>query len=80
MWQWMGVIAFDIANEKTREAQDAAERWLLLHANDELTVTERRQPLPRRVAAGMLRRVSGASISIGEAACDAAARLDHRTA
>ena len=35
MWQWMGVIALDIANEKSREAQAAADRWWLLHANDE---------------------------------------------
>ena len=80
MWMWMGVIAFDIANEKSREAQAAADRWMLLHANDELAVVERRQSLPRRAAAALLRRLSAASLSIGEAACDAATRLDHRTA
>jgi hypothetical protein len=78
MWMWMGVIAFEVANEKSREAQAAADRWFLLHANDELV--ERRQSLPRRAAAVVLRRLSAASLSIGEAACDAATRLDHRTA
>lgn len=78
MWMWMGVIAFEVANEKSREAQAAADRWLLLHGNDELV--ERRQSLPRRAAAVVLRRLSAASLSIGEAACDAATRLDHRTA
>jgi hypothetical protein len=80
MWQWMGVIALDIANEKTREAQAAADRWWLMHANDETALPERRQAFPRRMAAGVLRRLSDASISIGEAACEAATRLDHRTA
>jgi hypothetical protein len=80
MWQWMGVIALDIANEKSREAQAAADRWWLMHANDELASPEPRQALPRRMAAGVLRRLSDASISIGEAACEAATRLDHRTA
>ena len=48
MWQWMGVIALDIANEKARESQAAADRWWLLHANDglEVHVRERRRPFP----------------------------------
>ena len=57
-----------------------ADRWRLLHANDELTATAPRQAFPRRMAAGVLRRFSDASLSIGEAACEAATRLDHRTA
>ena len=51
-----------------------------MHANDETAMPERRQAWPRRMAAGVLRRLSDASISIGEAACEAATRLDHRTA
>ncbi len=81
MWKWMGVIAFDIANEKSREAQAAADRWRLMHANDELrhgrAVASRCRGAWRPA---VLRRLSDASLSIGEAACDAATRLDHRTA
>ena len=82
MWQWMGLIALDVANEKARESQAAAERWRLLNGDDglEVHVRERRRPFPVRVAAGALRRFSGASLSLGEAACEAATRLDHRTA
>ena len=82
MWQWMGVIAFDIANEKAHEAQVAADRWLLLHGDDGLEKPDpvRRRPFPVRLAAGALRRFSDASLSVGEAAGEAATRLDHRTA
>ena len=80
MWQWMGVIALDIANEKSREAQAAADRWLA-DARERRDDDCRAAPgAPRRMAAGALRRLSDASISIGEAACEAATRLDHRTA
>ena len=74
MWQWMGLIALDVANEKAREAQAAAERWRLLNGDDglEAHVRERRRPFPVRVAAGALRRFSDASLSLGEAACEAA--------
>ena len=79
MWQWMGLIALDVAHEKARESQAAAERWRLLNGDDGLEV-ERRRPFPVRFAAGALRRFSDASLSLGEAACEAATRLDHRTA
>jgi hypothetical protein len=78
MWQYLGLIALDIANERADEARQRAERWRQL-ANDES------QPAPRpgigrRAAAGVLRRFSDASHALSEAACEAASRLEHRTA
>ena len=34
MWQYLGYTALDVANQRTREAQDNADRWRLLHATD----------------------------------------------
>ena len=82
MWQWMGLVALDVANEKAREAQAAADRWWLLNGDDGVRAPEpeRRRAFPVRFAVGALRRLSDASLSLGEAACEAATRLDHRTA
>lgn len=78
MWQYLGLTALDMANERSREARLQAEQWRLLGANDNPAPS--RPGLGRRAAAGVLRRFSGASLSLGEAACDAAKRLEHRTA
>ena len=81
MWMYLGYAALDLANERAREARDAAFQWQLVHlADDDPHVCERQQSLGRRVAAGALRRFSDASLSVGEAACDAASRLERRTA
>ncbi len=81
MWQYLGYTALEVANQRTREAQDNADRWRLLHATDAGANEPAARPgVGRRVAAVALRRFSDASLSVGEAACAAAARLEHRTA
>ena len=78
MWQYLGLAALDLANERTNEARQQAEQWRLLSANADRAPA--RPGLARRAAAGVLRRFSDASLSMGEAACEAATRLEHRTA
>ena len=81
MWLYLGYAALDLANERNREAQDDAARWRLVHAADaDAPVAERRPSFGRHLVAVALLRFSNASLSLGEAACEAATRLDHRTA
>ena len=81
MWMYLGYAALDLANDRAREARDAAYQWQLVHAADaDAPIAERKQGLARRITAGALRRISDASLSLGEAACDAASRLERRTA
>ena len=80
MWQYLGYTALDVANQRTREAQDRADRWRLLHADADAVKRQARPGFGRRVVAVALRRFSDASLSLGEAACEAATRLEHRTA
>lgn len=81
MWLYLGYAALDLANERTREAYDAAERWRLLHGADaDAPVVERQPGLGRHLIAVALLRFSNASLTVGEAACEAATRLDRRTA
>ncbi|HET7831256.1 MAG TPA: hypothetical protein VFL03_17000 [Candidatus Limnocylindrales bacterium] len=83
MWQIQAQMAMDLARERADEARrnDLANRarrdaaWeAKLHR---LPVAVSR---PRRAAAAGLRAASGMFGSIADAACDAATRLDHRTA
>lgn len=83
MWQLQAQLALDIARQRAAEArQQALANEARAHAADEA----RRHHLPvspgrsRVIAAAALRAVSGAFGSVSDAACDAAARLDRRTA
>ena len=81
MWLYLGYAALDLANDRAREARDVAEGWRLAHTPDaDVSAVPRQHGFGRRVAAGALRRFSDASLSVGEAACDAASRLERRTA
>jgi hypothetical protein len=81
MWMYLGYAALDLANDRAREARDAAARWQLLHQADADAPVVQRQPgFGRHLVAVALLRFSSASHSLGEAACDAATRLDQRTA
>ena len=83
MWQLQAQIALDIARERAAEArQQALANEARVHAAEEA----RRHHLPiaprrsRVVAAAALRAVSGAFGSVSDAACEAATRIDRRTA
>ncbi len=80
MLQYLGLTALDLANERAREARNQAEGWRLLESDVHVRETPARPGFGRRAAAGVLRRFSSASLSVGEAACEAATRLEHRTA
>jgi hypothetical protein len=81
MLQYLGLTALDIANDRAREARNQAEGWRLLEGSDaHVRETPARPGFGRRAAAGALRRLSTASLSVGEAACEAASRLEQRTA
>ena len=83
MWQIQAQMALDLARERAQEARRnelatearrEAERETRLHR---LPVMASR---PRRATAAALRAVSGMFGTMADAACDVAARLDHRTA
>ena len=83
MWQIHAQMALDLA----RDRADEARRQRLASLARQQTAFEARlhrlpgRPgRPRRAAASALRAASGLFGSISDAACDAAARLDHRTA
>jgi hypothetical protein len=83
MWQIHAQMALDLARERAEEArhntlatqarQDAAHEAQLHGPVVRLSRL-------RRAVAATLRAASGLFGSISDAACDAAARLDHRTA
>jgi hypothetical protein len=82
MWQIQAQIALDLARERARDAERQA---LADRARASLRAEAQRhglsRPGPARVlAAESLRRVSSALGSVSDAACEAATRLDHRTA
>ena len=83
MWQIHAQMALDLARERAEEARlNSLAAQARQHAARE---TRLHQPLPRpsrvRLAiAAVLRRASSLFGSISDAACDAATRLDHRTA
>lgn len=83
MWQIMAQQALDIARERTEEARrqhlaDEARTWktreALLHGLPQA------HGRARLATASVLRVVSGAFESVSDAACEAATRLDGRTA
>jgi len=78
MLGYLGIVALDTANRKAREAEAQAEAWRL--SRQVAPKAKARPGLGRRAAAVALRRFSDASYSLSEAACDAASRLEHRTA
>lgn len=80
MWLYLGYAALDLANDRAREARDAAAQWQLVHAADFDAPMVDRPSFGRHLVAVALLRFSNASHSLGEAACEAATRLDHRTA
>jgi hypothetical protein len=83
MWQIQAQMALDLA----RERADEARRNNLANQARRDTAREGRihrlptvASRPRRATASALRAASGLFGSMADAACDAAARLDHRTA
>ncbi len=80
MWLYLGYAALDLANDRAREARDAAAQWQLAHQADFDAPVLYRAGFGRHLVAVALLRFSNASLSVGEAACEAATRLDHRTA
>ena len=82
MWQIMAQVALDIARERAREAQ---QEHLAAEARAAQEAEARAHGLvrPSRVraaAASALRTVSGVFGSVSDAACEAATRLERRTA
>ncbi len=78
MFQYLGLVALDIANERAREAEALSERRRLSRLAQ--PTAEPHPGLGRRAVAVALRRFSDALLSVGQAACEAASRLEHRTA
>lgn len=79
MWQIHAMIALDLARERAREAQSAADHQRLLNMLAAERAPRGRAP-GRAMLATLLRRVSGGADAIAEAACRAASRLDGQTA
>ena len=83
MWQLQAQIALDLARERAEEARKQA---LVNEARLQRADEARRHPravAPSRsrvAAAAVLRAVSGAFGSVSDAACEAATRIDRRTA
>ena len=83
MWQFQAQIALDLARERAEEARRLAlaNEARLMRADE-----ARRHALPvapgrqRIAAAAVLRAVSGAFGTVSDAACEAATRIDRRTA
>ena len=82
MWLHHGIIALDLARERTRELELAAERYRLLREGGEFE-TQPRPPRPSRLRAVVARPVrafSNATHVVADAACTAATRIEGRTA
>jgi hypothetical protein len=82
MWQVMGQMALDIARERAQEAQQehlAAQARAAHQAEDRAHGVVRPSRL-RATAASALRAVSGVFGSVADAACEAASRVERRTA
>ena len=83
MWQIHAQMAMDLARERAAEARN---NELATLARQQAAVEKRLHSLPGRpsrprlATAAALRAASGLFGSISDAACDAASRLDHRTA
>jgi len=79
MWQLNAMIALDLARERAREAQAAADRRRLLDQLPARHPADRRGP-GRTALASVLRVLSNGADAIAGAACRAASRLDGQTA
>ncbi len=83
MWQYYGLIALTLANERAREAREQAERWRLVsdaEASSDGAGTGTRRRTVRTVVAWPVRAFSDATHALSDAACDAATRIEGRTA
>lgn len=79
MW-YHAMTSIDLARDRAREAESEASRW---RYERELArrVAATAGPGPfRRSLAGAIRRFSDVTITVGDAACAAAARIEGRTA
>jgi hypothetical protein len=82
VWQHQAVIALDLARERAREAQAAAERDRLVRearAGRE-TGPRRASRRLRGLVAAPVRAFSDATQAVSDAACEAASRIEGRTA
>jgi hypothetical protein len=82
MWLHHGIIALDLARERTRELELAAEHYRLLREGGDFE-THLRPPRPSRLRALLARPVrafSNLTHVIADAACTAATRIEGRTA
>lgn len=82
MWQVMAQMALDIARERALEAEQehlAATARAAQQTEARAHGTARPSRI-RATAASALRSVSGALGSLADAACDAATRVERRTA
>jgi hypothetical protein len=82
MWQIYAMIAFDLARERTREAQVEADHRRLLDqvATARALASRRRTAFGRAALASLLRRLGGGADAVAAAACRAASRLDGQVA
>jgi hypothetical protein len=83
MWQIHAQMALDLARERAEEARNnslAAQARQHAALEARLHAPVLRPSRVRLALAAVLRATSGLFGSISDAACDAAARLDHRTA
>jgi hypothetical protein len=82
MWQIQAQMALDLARERAREAeqQAIASRARAAQRREARLHSLERPGRGRRLAASFLRHVSDGFGSAADAACEAASRLDRRTA
>ena len=83
MWQIHAQMALDLARERAAEsrARAMADEARAMAAEERRRHAVATTPSrPRMAAAAVLRGISGALSGVSEAACDAAARLERRTA
>jgi hypothetical protein len=82
MWQLQGLVALDLAHERAREARAQADQWRRLHDADEQSDTgdAQRDWSVRAVVARPVRAFSDATHALSDAACEAATRIEGRTA
>jgi hypothetical protein len=81
MWQYHGLIALDLAHERAREAQAEAERWRLARETEPVADLDlRRERGVRSVVAWPVRAFGDVTHALSHAACEAATRIEGRTA
>ena len=82
MWQHYGMIALDVARERSREAADVArrERQIREFRAARHPAEPRRPWRARGVVAGPVRAFSDLMYAVAKAACTAASLIEGRTA